>query len=298
MNQDKIIYNLSIISANFNNGRYLSDFINSIINSNAWPKEVIIVDDGSTDGSLDILDAFKDVPFLKVLALKQNQGLSRALNAALELAQAEYIMRADPDDLLLPDRIATQMKYMKSHPDIDILGSNVLYFNDINNKAINRSHFPLQHASIVRFYQRGEHGIQHPTACIKASVFKQFRYTPGLSPTEDYDIFSRMAIEGYRFANLRNVLYKMRVHPGSSTSNTNIQAIQQTFQYRDRLWGTHTSKWHIWRYYQHIYHYRRYQLSKTGFRRCYHLLLSATFYPRKVAIRLFNMMTSLDIGRS
>lgn len=286
MSQDKPTYDLSIISANYNNGRYLSTFIRSIIDSPVWPAELILVNDGSTDQSIEILAGFKDVTFLHVIDLKQNIGLSAALNLALEAATGKYIMRADPDDIFLPQRIPLQIAYLEAHPDIDILGSNVEYFSDLDGRILNTSHFPLDHDAIVDRYRRGKHGLQHPTVCIKGDVYRQFRYTPGLAPTEDYDLFSRMALAGYRFANLPQPLYRMRVHTGSSTSNITFHQISQTFDYRDLLWGTHTSRLQRWRYFKHIQHYRKFQLATDYPARILHLLLATAFYPSKLINRL------------
>lgn len=281
----KSIVSVSVISANYNNGRYLPEFIGSIVNSTVLPQELIIIDDGSTDESLSVLDRISELNFLKVIRFHQNRGLTTALNAGLDVATGKYIMRADPDDLLLPERIERQFHFMEENPEIDVVGCNVIYFNDQSRKKINISNFPLCHAEIADAFRRGEHGLQHPTAFVKGDVFRMNRYQQ-IFPGEDYELFASLVKNGFKFANLPDNLYLMRVHPNSSTSNLKIEAIRQTFEFRDQIFGTKTSGCRIFIYYQYIRHYRIYQMTENNLVRYFHLFLSALFYPAKLFRRL------------
>ena len=146
---------ISLVVANYNNGRYLAEFMESVIASTLWPRELIVVDDGSADNSLQILEGYRWLPFLKIVALKENLGLPLALNSGLAAASCRYIMRADPDDLLLPERIEKQYNCMETHPDISVLGCNVVYFHYQSGRDINISNFPVKHERIVNTYRRG-----------------------------------------------------------------------------------------------------------------------------------------------
>ncbi len=77
---------VSIVAANYNNGRYLKDFINSVSDSAVLPLELLIIDGGSSDNSMEILDSFTDMPFLKVIKFKKNKGFCEALNAGIEMS--------------------------------------------------------------------------------------------------------------------------------------------------------------------------------------------------------------------
>ena len=272
---------VAVIAANFNNGKFLDAFIESVRSSDMLPAELIIVDDGSTDNSLEILSQWEHLEYLTVICFNHNRGLTAALNAGLERAASTYIMRADPDDIFLPDRIRVQVDYLQEHPGIDILGSNVIYFSDTTGKDLNVSNFPADHASIVRRYRNGEHGIQHPTVCIRSLVFKQYRYQK-IFPGEDYEIFSRMVLDGHRFANIKKPLYKMRIHGKSSTSNLSYDAIKQTFFFRDQLFGKRTPRLRKWSYFLHIRFYRKYQLSHCSITGYWFLFLSLLFCPVKL----------------
>lgn len=278
---------VSIIAANYNNGKYLHDFIQSILNSSVLPYELIIIDDGSTDDSKKILETYKDIGFLRTVFFEKNKGNPSAVNAGLEIAKSKYFMRADPDDKFMPERIEKQFQFMEQHPDIDILGSNVSYFYDSNNTIINISNLPVSDAEIKKTYKKGEHGLLQATTILKSEVFKLYRYV-NVFPAEDYEIFSRMVRDGYKFFNLVEPLYQVRVHSGSSTSNLKISTIQQTFRFRDQIFGTKTHPLKVFVYFQYIKHYRSYQMSEKGFVKYIHLGISALMYPAKVWKRINN----------
>lgn len=282
---NKNIADVSIIVPNFNNGKYLDTFIGSVVNSTIEPRELIIVDDGSEDDSLKILAGYKHLPFLKIISFEKNKGLTAALNAALEMSRGKYVMRADPDDRLAPDRMEKQYQFMENNADIDVLGCNVIYFNHQTGKEINISNFPKTHKNIERAFKNGDHGLQHPTAFVKGEVYRKYKYQK-IFPGEDYELFSRMVKDGFRFANLREPLYYMRVHYGSSTSNLTYQQIHITFRFRDQIFGMKTPEWKIWFYYQHMLNYRRFQHAQNVLSKSYFLFLAGLFYPSKVIKRI------------
>ena len=281
----KKIVDVSVIVPNYNNGRFLGEFISSVMDSTVLPRELIIVDDGSTDDSLKILSNYNHLEYLQVISFKENRGLTAALNAALDVALGSYIMRADPDDKLYPNRVQRQLEFMGQNPDIDVLGCNVQYFDSNTMKDINISNFPLAHPEIEITYRRGEHGLQHPTAFVKGDVYRKYRYQK-IFPGEDYEIFARIIKDGHRFANLPEPLYHMRVHTGSATGNLKIEHIQVTFRFRDHIFGTSTGRFRIYLYYQYILNYRKYQMGKGGLFKYIYLLIAITAYPAKLLKRI------------
>lgn len=276
---------ISIIVPNYNNGQYLAAFINSVISSTIEPQELIIVDDGSEDNSLEILKDFDHLPYLNLIIFEKNKGLTAALNAALDLCTGDFVMRADPDDRLAPERMERQLNFMLENPEIDVVGCNVIYFHDKTGKQINISNFPLDHAAIQKSFKNGEHGLQHPTAFAKGDVYRKYRYQK-IFPGEDYEIFSRMVNDGYKFANLREPLYFMRVHGGSATSNLKREHIDTTFKFRDEIFGTKSTKRRIWIYYQYMLNYRKYQRAQNPVMKGWFLLISGICYPSKVVKRI------------
>jgi hypothetical protein len=174
---------------------------------------------------------------------------------------------------------------MEQHPEIDVLGCNVQYFNSLTGKDINTSNFPLTHAEIEKTFHRGEHGLQHPTAFVKGEVYRKYRYQD-IFPGEDYEIFARMIRDGHLFANLAQPLYHMRVHPGSATGNLKFEHIRVTFRFRDEIFGTSTRKVQVYLYYLYILNYRKYQMGKGGLLKYIYLLIAIFTYPAKLFRRI------------
>lgn len=278
---------LSLIVPNFNQERYLRAFLDSVVRSSHWPKELIIVDDGSTDDSLRIISEYDHLPFMICIPSYPNKGLVHALNLGLNAATGVYIARADPDDVLLPERLVTQVEYLERHPGTDLVGTNVSYFVEEPSQSINRSNFPQQHEAIVACYASGDNGLQHPTICARAKVFDQLRYTEGAIRHEDYLLICEIIKRGYRLANIPEVLYAMRIHQGSATSTTDIWPIRQTFKIRDRYFGRKSSRIEIWRWYAYIRLYRKGQLSKDRWLRWSYFAAAGIMQPHKIWQRLW-----------
>jgi glycosyltransferase involved in cell wall biosynthesis len=286
---------VSVIVANYNNGRYLHDFMQGVIASSVTPRELIMVDDGSTDNSIEVLETYRYLDSLKLILFPANQGFTAALNAGLGAARCKYIMRADPDDVILPGRIGEQFRFMEDHPEIEVLGANVIYFNDQTGKKINGSNFPLTHRGIVKAYRRGEHGLLHATVIAKAEVYQSYRYQE-IFPSEDYELFSRMVMDGRQFASLSKPVTLVRIHERSSTGNLQLSAIRQTFAFRDQVFHTRTSKPRIWWYFFHISHYRKYQAARNPVLKYLYLFITAMSYPPKAVRRIKQAINSIGTG--
>ena len=207
-NSGKKTVSVSIVTANYNNGHFIKEFINSINKSTVLPQELIIVDDGSSDNSLKVLEEFSDLRYLKVINLGTNRGFCNALNEGIKVASGRYIMRVDPDDIVSEKRIQKQVDYLEQNINIDILGSNACYFQRNLSKEIGESNFPIDHNSIASKYHKGEHGVLHGTTMIKTCVMKKYKYEQENVKSEDYEIFARMISDKYKFANLSDVLNK------------------------------------------------------------------------------------------
>ena len=282
----KKIANVAVVVANYNNGRFLRAFIQSILASTMLPEQLIIVDDGSTDRSRKILKELKNIPRATFIFSEKNEGFANALNKGIAAVKTAYIMRADPDDLVLPSKIEKQYEFLQAHPEICGVGCNVEYFHVETVRKLNRSNFPIGTEAVKKAYLKGEHGLQHPTIMMKAEVFKEYPYHQNQFPAEDYDIFARLIAQGCKFSNLSEVLYRMRIHPDSVSSRLKYETIQKTFLLQDELFGIRTSKLKQKTYFYHIHFYRRYLLNRNIMKRACFLLLSIMFYPQKLVKRI------------
>ncbi len=282
----KLTVNVSIIAANYNNGKYLNDFISSVIGSTVSPKELIVIDDGSTDDSLNILYRYSHLDYLKVIVFDKNRGFCEALNAGIKIATGEYILRVDPDDILIEDRIEKQVDYLNKNKDVSVVGSNVTYFHSTTKAELCRSNFPIDPTDIQSAYLKGEHGVQHPSTMIRTSVMKQYRYDQENVKAEDYEIFARMIKDGHRFANISEPLLRMRVHNQSVSSNIKYKTIALTYKLRDEIFNTSTFTLRVRFYYWYILNYKRYLITQTRILKPLFLGLAVLSHPTKALNRI------------
>lgn len=277
---------VSVLAANFNNGPFLKEFIESILASTNLPEQIIIIDDASSDESIEILREYESHPLLRIVYLEKNIGFGNALNEGLKRVSTEFILRADPDDRFLPERIKKQTEFLKAHPEISGVGCNVRYFSHQSGKLLLRSNFPVTAEAVKNAYLRGEHGMQHPTVAIRTAVFKAYAYRQDRVPAEDYDIFSRMIKDGHPFTNLPEVLYEMRIHDASVTSNIRFQTIEKTYELRNEIFGKKTSRFKQKRYYYYIYFYRRGLIANQLAPRYFYFLLASFCWPAKLVRKI------------
>jgi glycosyltransferase involved in cell wall biosynthesis len=281
--QTKAVLDVSMVVANFNNGLYLEDFFQSILCSTSLPREIIFVDDGSTDDSLMIARRASDaVKNLKIIALSKNSGFANALNVGIASCAATFIMRMDPDDILLPTRIERQYDYITRN-NLDVVGSNALIFQGSTGAPVGSTNFPSEHADIAKTIIRGEHGVLHPTVLGRASFFKSVPYTQENVPAEDYDIFARFLLHGAKFGNVAEPLIRYRIHNGSASSRLRYSTIAKTYRLRDSIFGGYTPRWKVVTYFWFIKSYRNYLGSRSLVSKSLWAALSSLCYPQKLA---------------
>ncbi len=285
---NKEILDISVIAANFNNEPFLDDFFSSILDSSVRPKELIIVDDGSTDKSLDVIGKYLSHPFIRLIRHETNLGFAHALNSGIRAATGKYIARIDPDDIMLPDRLQKQYDFLEQHPDIDLVGGNVIYFNSTSGKDISVSNFPIGHKRILAAYHAGDHGVQHPTIFVRTETLVKYIYNQETYPAEDYNLLATMIRDGCRFANLKEPVNRMRIHAGSISSKISYETIESTFAMRDEIFNMKSTTWRKKQYFRFIINYRRYLLSENPLMRLFYVSKAAFFHPEKAIQRFLS----------
>jgi glycosyltransferase involved in cell wall biosynthesis len=206
---------VSVVIPVWNGERYLKQAIESILAQDFVDFELIVIDDGSTDRSAEIVSAFAHDP--RVALHKQaNAGVVAARNAGLRLAQAEFVAFLDADDIALPGRLVKQVAYLRAHPETAVIGSNISYFSD-DDGVIRTQKFPFGTARVAIALETGNPLAQpsvmlRKTLAIDAGGYREaFRFG-----AEDYDLWLRLA-EKHPLDNLPEVLTLYRIHAGSLT---------------------------------------------------------------------------------
>lgn len=198
----------SIIMPVYNNAAFVQEAIHSMLVQTYKDFELIVIDDGSTDGSAELIDRFKD-PRIRKIMHRQNRGVVSALNEGLSLATGEYIVRMDGDDVSTPNRLDIQISFMNQNPDIGL--SAGAFTSSVNGKPkIN----PSSHEEI-KTWLLFHCCIAHPTVIMRNSIVQRLgiRYDRNYPHAEDYELWNRLAFQT-KLANLPvNMLY-YRIHGG------------------------------------------------------------------------------------
>jgi glycosyltransferase involved in cell wall biosynthesis len=206
---------VSVIMSVHNGTAYLQKAVESVLNQSTREFEFIIIDDGSTDGSAEILERFCKKDSRVRLIRQKNIGLTKSLNIGLRHARGEFIARMDGDDLCFPHRFATQLDFLRQNPDVVACGSNVELI-DSDGDRIGVYRRPQTHEEIEEHFWSGLAGaIVHPSAMIRADALKKIGgYNEKFSKCQDYDLWFRLAEIG-RLANVPQVLLQWRQHTNS-----------------------------------------------------------------------------------
>lgn len=185
---------ISIILPVYNAKKTIKRCIDSILQQSEKGWELIIINDGSTDGTKDILNYYDNkFKHISICNLKKNMGLVHALNKGLELAKGMFVARMDADDEMLPDRLKQQLNVFKTYKNVDVCGMSSI----INKKSI-RLNFS-SHDEIIESLCFSNPMI-HPTVMMKISSKIKIQYRDLVC--EDYDLWTRLAMQGAIFMNI------------------------------------------------------------------------------------------------
>ena len=205
---------VSILMPVYNCGKYLRKAIESILCQTFTDFEFIIVDDGSEDDTVAIVESYTDTR-IHFLRNPGNLGIVETLNTGLSRAHGTYICRMDADDIAVPRRIETQVKFLEAHPGVGMAGSQVQIIDAAGLEG-EIEEYPQTNARIRRALFV-HNPFAHSSVMIRRSVLDAVgTYDKRFKHNEDYDLWLRVAAR-YEVANLPEVLLKRRVHSESIT---------------------------------------------------------------------------------
>ncbi|MFC3747763.1 glycosyltransferase family 2 protein [Paenibacillus sp. GCM10012306] len=204
---------VSVIMPVYNNAIYLQEAVNSILLQTLSDLELIIIDDGSTDGSAGIIHEIQDTRVKKIFHA-ENMGIVTSLNQGLDLAQGQYIARIDSDDIAALNRLDVQAYFMDQNPTIDICGTGYTT-NYLGPVKLN----PMYHEEI-KVWLLFNCCILHPSVMMRSSSIDRLgiRYDHNYPHAEDYELWNRLTSSA-QLANIPHNLMYYRPHPGQ-ISNT------------------------------------------------------------------------------
>jgi len=217
---------ISVVMSVYNAQKYLDEAIQSILSQTYKDFEFIIINDGSTDKSLEIIEKYQTQDERIVLISRKNKGLVASLNEGIEKARGKYIARMDADDISLPQRFEKQIELMESE-NIDICGGNYLSIN--SDGSLFRLNLTPQSHDLCTLSLVSKVPFAHPTVMIGKKFLDKYALKYGQSnfqKAEDLDLWIRMHEKGAKFGNISELIFKYRIIE-NSLSKLNDKKIRQ-----------------------------------------------------------------------
>jgi len=213
---------ISVITSVYNNESYLAESIQSILDQTLTDFEFIIINDASTDKSLNIIKSFPD-PRIKVINNSKNLGLTKSLNLGLHQATGQYIARLDADDIAFPNRFKTQYNFMESNSDITLCGSNAELINETG--TVIGSKKKTIDSLAIKFKIIFTNPFTHSSLFFRRDIVD--KYNEEFIHSQDYELTSRL-IKKHNLTNIPEVLIKHRLSDQSITGQPNSRRLQLT----------------------------------------------------------------------
>jgi len=219
---------VSVLLAVSNGEQYLRVALESVLRQTVSDLELIVVDDGSTDSTPEVLSRVADVR-LRVLRNDERLGLAASLNRGLDEARGRYVARLDADDIAFPRRLERQLQRMVSGSSIAVVGSAVLDIDASGRPGM--LHVMPSGPVAVRWAALFGSPFFHPSVLVDGQVLErhELRYDPEYLESEDYDLWTRLLVHA-EGDNLTEPLVLYRVHPGQASQARG--GLQRRFQER------------------------------------------------------------------
>lgn len=227
---------VSVLLPVHNGGQYIETAVRSILTQTFRDFELLILDDGSTDGTAAILARLSTADERIRVISRENRGLVASLNELLGQARGRYCARMDADDVALPRRLERQVHYLNTHPDVVLLGGQIELI-DAGSRRLGVVGQPLTHEEIEDCHLRGHTSICHPAAIFdQAKVQLLGGYRSELFPAEDLDLWLRLGEVGC-VANLDELVLQYRIHDQSISSLNQAKQVASWHQVAKDAWN-------------------------------------------------------------
>ena len=237
---------VTIVTPSYNMARYLAETIESVLAQDYPNIEYIVIDGGSTDGSLEILKRYGD---RLCYTSAPDRGPCDAAAKGLRQARGEILTWLNADDLFLPGAVRTAVEYLQAHPETDVVYGEGWWIDE-NGKVISRYPTLKFDAKILE----RDCFICQPAAFIRASSYRRCELDPTVTRSFDYDLWIRMAKAGFRFDSIPEYLSDSRMHQGAKTIYERKIVLESSMDLLKRHYGYIPLPW--------IFGYTAYRLDR------------------------------------
>ncbi len=228
-----VVPEISVLLPVYNSEKYILEAVNSILNQTFTNFELIIIDDGSRDSSIQIINSIKDERIV-FLRNEENKGLIYTLNKGIGLSKGNYIARMDADDIMEVDRLKTQLEFFKQNSNIIACGSWYTVFgSDYKNNNVRKLLNSPEHLRALSFFKCP---LAHPTVMFKKSVINDFQltYNSAYPYSEDYHLWTEMLNHG-DIINIPKPLIKYRFHQNQISKLKHEEKLNTVFEIQKNI---------------------------------------------------------------
>lgn len=225
---------ITALMSTYNSAHHVKETIDSILSQTCSDFEFLIIDDGSTDNTVEVIQQYKDQR-IRLIQNKENKGVGSCLNQALKLINTPYIAKVDSDDISHPERFAKQLQYMQQNPSLDIIKSYFEYFPDTPEveqserykqyKAVKeKEHNAIDTPELIEENLLRWSCFMHTTYFAKSDTIIKLGY-PEYRIGEDYGLFYSAVKNNAKIGCLKECLVKMRISEFSTTTTKDTARI-------------------------------------------------------------------------
>jgi glycosyltransferase involved in cell wall biosynthesis len=200
---------VSIVTPSLNMAKYLPETIESVLSQDYPRIEYIVMDGGSTDGTLELLPAYVDR--LRFTSAK-DKGPADAIHRGFQAARGEIFAWLNADDTYLPGAVRTAVAYLQAHPQIDVVYGEGYWIDEAGAPIRRYPTLPFDRRVLER-----DCPVCQPASFFRASAYQRCALDPDVNPSFDYDLWIRMTQHGFRFASIPEYLANSRLHGGAIT---------------------------------------------------------------------------------
>ncbi len=206
---------ITVFMPAYNAERHIGAAIESILRQSFRDFELLIINDGSTDGTAAVISSFND-PRIRLINNPVNSGLVAVRNQGMREARGKYIALLDADDIALPDRLAIEKQFLDNHAAFALVGSSVALI-DADGKhtgVVWKNYFTPEELPVALLFGNR---IAQSSVMLRREMLPENPYREGFAPTEDYDLWLRLS-DKHSLAVLPDIITLYRAHPGGQTT--------------------------------------------------------------------------------
>ncbi|WP_341875751.1 glycosyltransferase family 2 protein [Defluviitalea saccharophila] len=245
---------VSVVLPIYNSEEYIEETLESILSQSYKNFELIIINDGSTDRSLDIINSFTRIDDRIIFLSRRNKGLVCSLNEGISLARGKYIARCDADDINYQDRFEKQVKFLNENDHIDIVGTKVEVIGEVEEsiKVKRRAQLNIDidefngEEKILTYW----HCLAHSSVMFRKTLIDRIGGYRDYK-SEDLELWIRALKNGHKIKKLDDVLIQCRIHGQSKSNleNINYEGIEDAMRIKLNYLeekGTSFDQYMIW----------------------------------------------------